>query len=431
MTELRSYQLRGIEWLRERAHGILADPPGAGKTAQACRAIQTEAALVVCPASLLYNWAAELRLWRPDLTPVVIRKGSEVRAPRPGEVLIQTYGALIRRISRPTCSATIIADEAHALKNGGSARFWNFTDLRGAYRGIPHRVYGLTGTPLLNDPDETWSILRAIGCERIFRSYDRFRASFPDLDKTGNPSRAGRWGRPMRDFPARLAAVTLRRRQQDILPELPAQRWRVVEVEANQPGLKPLMDEGLSHLEMYEAMQRQTGVPLYKMPIVFQLARVRREMAAAKIPAMLELVDDLETQDEPVVVSSAHRAPPTVAAGRERWGLITGEVIPHIERMRRAEAFQAGGLRGMGITVQAGGEGLNLHRAAQMIEVDLDWVPAKNTQTEKRIHRIGQHRPCLYTLLMLNHPLDRRLAEVCREKEDLFEATITPIERSA
>ncbi len=62
-AELRSYQLRGVSWLQFLSQAglgaLLADDMGLGKTLQALCALQAPA-LVVCPASVLFNWNDEI-----------------------------------------------------------------------------------------------------------------------------------------------------------------------------------------------------------------------------------------------------------------------------------------------------------------------------------------------------------------------------------
>src|SRR5262245_5578154 len=127
---------------------------------------------------------------------------------------------------------------------------------------------------------------------------------------------------------------------------------------------------------------------------------------------MLELVEQFEDQGGPLVVFSAHREPIEALAARGGWGVITGGTEPR-RRQEVVDAFQAGRLKGVGRTIQAGGTGLTLTRASTALFVDLDWTPANNLQAEDRVCRIGQRAGHVRIIRMVSdHPLDRRVLRV-------------------
>src|SRR5262245_21495662 len=165
----------------------------------------------------------------------------------------------------------------------------------------------------------------------------------------------------------------LRRRREEALPQLPAKQYRTVVV-----GLDRLLGRDLDRL--WEEWGRWF-VARDELPPFEHFSEVRERLARSRIPAMLELVQEYEEQDVPLVVFSAHRAPVEALRGREGWAVITGETPP-AERQAAVEAFQAGRLKGMGLTIQAGGTGLTLTHAWAALLVDLDWAPANNAQAE-------------------------------------------------
>jgi DNA repair and recombination RAD54-like protein len=146
-------------------------------------------------------------------------------------------------------------------------------------------------------------------------------------------------------------------------------------------------------------------------------------MAMAKLPAAEQIIEDLEAQGEQLVVFCAYKEPVEILGKREGWTYITGDVSD-TERHKRTMAFQAKQYRGIALTIGAGREGINLHSSNQLLFIDLDWTPAANIQAEGRIYRNGQRNACLYTTLVIDHPLDRRLAQILWRKEVLFRATI-------
>lgn len=125
-----------------------------------------------------------------------------------------------------------------------------------------------------------------------------------------------------------------------------------------------------------------------------------------------------------MVVCSAHRAPIEALEGRDGWATIMGDTSPE-ERAEIVARFQAGELRGVGLTIRAGGVGLTLTKASHMIFVDLDWTPALNAQCEDRICRIGQQAQGLtYKILVSDHPLDLHVARLIVNKMGLIDAAV-------
>src|SRR5262249_34576709 len=98
---LYPFQIAGVEWLAGRQRALLADEMGLGKTAQALLALPPGCpALVVCPASLKYNWVEEARRWRPEFTATALEGRGSFRLPRPGEVVAVNYDLLPARLAQ-------------------------------------------------------------------------------------------------------------------------------------------------------------------------------------------------------------------------------------------------------------------------------------------------------------------------------------------
>jgi len=150
---------------------------------------------------------------------------------------------------------------------------------------------------------------------------------------------------------------------------------------------------------------------------------MRELLAKAKIPAMLNLVEEFEEQEEPLLVFSAHRAPIDTLAQREGWATITGDVSAD-ERQVIAKDFQDGKYKGLAMTIDAGGVALTLTRASQVLFVDRTFTPGLNEQAEDRVFRIGQTRGVIISTLVGDHYLDRRLASILCEKTELIKASV-------
>jgi hypothetical protein len=221
------------------------------------------------------------------------------------------------------------------------------------------------------------------------------------------------------------------RRREDCLPDLPTKSYRYITVDCveNDPDLKQLCDEayrsllayceerGMTFEEALEEVQSTRGGVTFEM-----ISRVRHRLALAKIPALMELVEAHEDAESPLVVFSRHRGPIDTLATRGFWGVVSGAESG--ERREETKAmFQAGKLKGVACTIQAGGVAITLTRAHEVIFVDRDWTPALNDQAEDRVCRIGQTRGVIVTILVADHALDERVAEVEQEKRALTAAS--------
>lgn len=467
--KLYPFQRAGAQWLATRMGALLADQMGLGKTVQTICAIPSGApVLIVAPAVAKGVWKREIRKARPQLSPVVLEGRSSFRWPLPGEVVIVNYDILPeahkRRIitnytkNRKTGKTTevilearacdydengrekdkkdrncpgclpflsqchpgtiLIADEAHALKSARAQRTQKFRALGEAVAAKGGRRWLLTATPLLNRPPELWSIYQAAGiAQEAFGSWRGFTEVFQ-----GSPGTWGgyEWGSPLAEAGERIRRVCLRRLREDVLPELPTKTWRELVVDVDKKTLKKC-DEVIKKFggvdKIAELIDKGQALDFES------LASIRRALAVAKIPALLELVEDYEEQEEPVGVFSAHRAVVEELAKRPGWRVILGGTSA-AERTQIEEAFQRGELKGVAATIAAGGVAITLTRGHQVVFTDREWTPALNAQAEDRFCRIGQSRGVVVTNLIAEHPLDERINELLLQKQRLIEGSV-------
>jgi SNF2 family DNA or RNA helicase len=93
-------------------------------------------------------------------------------------------------------------------------------------------------------------------------------------------------------------------------------------------------------------------------------------------------------------------------------------------RTETVAAFQAGRLRGIALTIGAGGVGLTLTRSPHALFVDLAWTPADNSQAEDRVYRIGQTRGVTITRLIADHPIDQHVTRLLTVKQRTIAASV-------
>lgn len=420
---LYPFQRTGVAWLATRTSALLADEMGLGKSIQTLVAIPEDAAvIVVAPAVAKGVWARECKKWRPELRVTVLAGRNSFRWPERGEVVILNYDILpAQEAFAVPADVTLIADEAHALKSWKAQRTKRFSALSTAVRAAGGRCWCLTATPLLNRPPELWAVLSAAGCEReVFGSYKQFFALFGGVkDKWGGVKWSGVDG----SVPARVGRASLRRMRAAVLPDLPGKTWEELPVEIDRATLKlcdalveKLSKDGLT-LDVIEERITRGAIGFEEFSLV------RAALATAKIPAMLSVIESYEEQEEPLLVFSAHRAPIDLLATREGWATITGSTSPE-EKTAIEESFQRGELKGLGLTIQAGGVAITLTHAAHELFVDRHWTPALNTQAEDRASRIGQTRGVLVKSLTANHALDQMVIRACTVKSRMVRAAL-------
>jgi SNF2 family DNA or RNA helicase len=421
---LFAFQHVGVSWLAPRTCALLLDEMGLGKTIQALLAAPANApVLVICPAVAKGVWKREAAKWRSDLKVKVLQGRGSFRWPEPGELLITNYDILPDAPPKAPAGVVVLGDEVHQLKSSKAIRTKRCKAVTSAARDAGGRTWGLTATPLLNRPQELWTILSVFGLEReIFGSWPRFVALFNGWQ---NKWGGYEWGAPDPQVGDLLRRATLRRLRTEVLKDLPKKTRSVLVAEldsktkkACDKALAALAKVGVNLEAMLDKAATSAGGVAFEA-----MSAARAALAAAKVETLLNVVDSFEEQDEPVVVFSAHVAPLEALAKREGWALITG-ATPAEERTVIEDKFQKGELKGIAASIKAGGVAITLTRACHAVFLDLEWTPALNAQAEDRICRIGQTRPVQILRIVADHALDERVMELLGEKQAMIDASV-------
>jgi SNF2 family DNA or RNA helicase len=423
---LRKFQELGVAWLRPRARALLGDDPGLGKTIQALVAHPPKCPLLtVCPASAKGVWRRESLKWRPDLRPILLSGRGSFRVPQDGEHVITNYDILpdAKTKVKLLTSTTVLGDEATAVKSNKTIRHERFKNLTFTALKSGGRAWALTGSPIMGHPYELWNILRSVRLENVaFGSWPNFMWMFD-----AHQGRFGiEYGRPRPDVWDCLKKVMLRRTQEQVLDELPPASIQDVPVDI-PANVRELCDKAAAAM-LAHGIDLTKPLELVDMTKIMgaefdEVSRARKALAMAKIPAMLDFVEPYEESDEPLVVFSCHRAPIDIMAKRKGWMVITGDESS-TKRTAAEDAFQRGDLKGIALTIQAGGMCLTLTRAAHALFVDELWTPELNRQARLRLKRMTQKRSVIYHRLIAEHAIDERVAEVNARKRDLISLAI-------
>ena len=448
--KMYDYQKEGAQFLASRSAALLGDEMGTGKTVQTLCALPHNArVLIVCPASLKFNWVKEANTWRPDYlvsmlsstksnsiyeVSIIVGKDN-FRLPEKNEIMIINRELLPDMLlptkgkddKYPTCNIPddfknllqetyIIVDEAHQFKG---TKTDGHKKLRTLTRNA-RSTWALTGTPLLNRPEDLWGVFAACNLEKVafnkygMKPYDYFYNLFD-----GKQARFGtEWGTPSKDLPEIMSRVRLARKRKDVLPQLPEKTYTDILVSLDDSG--DVIKKQLDNLEKEYATLLGDG----KLPPFQAFSRVRSQIAKSRIPAMLNYIEDCEEQEVPLVVFSVHLAPLDALRFREGWRVIDGQTTTPEDRQQIVDDFQNGKLKGIALTIGTGGTGWTLTKAWKVLFVDMDWVPANNKQAESRVLRVGQTSNKVEIIRFVSeHPLDRRLFELIDQKETLIKKT--------
>jgi SWI/SNF-related matrix-associated actin-dependent regulator of chromatin subfamily A-like protein 1 len=273
----------------------------------------------------------------------------------------------------------------------------------------------LTGTPILNRPEELVSQLRALGRLREFGSGARLTRRFRDA---GSDDRL-HWNLRARCY--------VRRTKQQVLPQLPAKRHDTVPILlTNEREYRLAEQDVIAWLQTLPLDLRTLDAKVAAALRAEQLVRLNnlRQLAASgKLQTGLAWIADFLASGEPLVVFAEHVA--VQRAVLERFPtaarILGADSTP--ARQRAVDAFQRDdGPQLIVCSMKAASQGLTLTRASNVAFLELDWTPARHDQAEDRLHRIGQDSAVTAWYLLAPDTIDETMAELLERKRSLIDA---------
>jgi SNF2 family DNA or RNA helicase len=415
-------------------------------------------AIVVCPNSAKYNWRNEIRdaQHRIGLNyPVFVHTG-DVKTRRgltnlmnwvefggwmilnweSLRILVQpdqkkkTHGILLDALLEKTPKLNyLVADESHKGKNRDSAQTEALDYLS---QFSDYQLEG-TGTPITVKPDDLWAGLHRLYPNK-FSSYWWFVDRYCNVEieeiyikggagatRTVRRIEDGYNERNLNEFNTIAATLTVRRRFEEVVKDVPEKQYKVLPVELN-PQQEKLYKMALE--EWFKVLRYQGDEELVPIPnVISQITYLRQILldpnivgfdtgyTPAKTALLLDRLRDLD--DKPIVVMSKfvkyiNRLEEVVKREGYSYMRITGAEKPE-QRQSNVEAFQAGKVRVALCGIDASGVALTLTRAAHMEFTDRDWTKALNDQAEGRIRRIGQRSPQFFSIYTVEGTVDDRI----------------------
>ncbi len=461
---LRPYQTTGVAWLRyleaRGQFGILADEMGLGKTIQTLAWLslprvrgEKAPALVVCPTSLVFNWMHEARHFVPHMRTVAM-SGSERHAAfaslAEADIVVTSYALMRRDIEeyRKIRFSAVVLDEAQNIKNRN-------TQNAKSVKRLNHDAARLvvTGTPIENSVADMWSIMDFL-MPGYLGHYESFKRNYEEpllLPKENEahveaPAAEGERG-PRR---GRLAPP----RQDRALPPAPPQEGRgdgapaqdrqdlVVRTLARpaprlQPHPRALPPRGhrlRQGRRLREEPHDHPHGPAAPAPGLLPPRPRRRNRRVRRAPFR-------ETRPSRADSRGGHERRPPFSQFVKMLQLLRRELtaknIPFCyldgaskDRMEQVDKFNRNSsIPVFLISLKAGGAGLNLTGADEVVHFDPWWNPSVEDQATDRAHRIGAHRigqkNTVYALRLITaNTIEERVLQMQRRKRAIIDQVV-------
>ena len=412
---------------------------GLGKTLQTIAMLAATAedgrpALVVCPASVVYNWQDEFSRFAPGLKVEVVAGTARARHEQiegmdesDTRVFITSYDLLRRDVLFYTkCRlGTVVLDEAQYIKNPQAA-------VTKAAKSLPSTMrLALTGTPVENRLSELWSIFDFLMPGFLY-SQKEFKERFEQpISRSEDGEATGR-------LRAMVGPFIMRRRKEEVLKDLPQ---RLEEVRGTRLAGE---QRRLYDAQVVRVRQMLTGMGdsgQEKIQILAEITRLRQlccdpslvfedyKGPSAKRALCLELVSSaIEGEHRVLLFSQFTTMLDLIEGDLRKRGIdffrIDGST-PKAERVSLAHRFNDEGERPVFlVSLKAGGTGLNLTGADVVIHYDPWWNVAAQDQATGRAHRIGQTREVNVYRLVARDTIEDRILALQEKKRDLADAIV-------
>lgn len=440
-AELRNYQEIGYQWLCTLTEysfgGILADDMGLGKTLQIIALLASKndsKSLIVCPASLVYNWENEFSKFCSSLVIRTVVGSADERASIINDatyydVMITSYDLLKRDLElyQNIKFDFQIIDEAQYIKNSTTQASRAVKCINSTYR------FALTGTPIENKLSDLWSIFDFVMPGYLY-TYNKFKEELeaPIVQQQDNIAVA-RMQRMIRPF-------ILRRLKRDVLKELPDKLEEVVfsKMEGKQREIYEAKEKKLvADLSGLSDQDYATG----KLQILAALTELRQlccdpglclenyQEGSSKLETCVELLHNaIEGGHKVLLFSQFTTMLSRIEERLKKEGikslLLTGKTTKET-RKQLVNEFQSGNGDVFLISLKAGGTGLNLTAADMVIHYDPWWNVAAQNQATDRAHRIGQENSVTEIKLIAKNTIEEKILKLQERKKELADQIIS------
>ena len=444
-AKLRSYQKRGYSWLVQNIKSgfgsILADDMGLGKTLQVLTAIQyfkqegmleKESVLVIAPTSLLTNWQEEIRKFTPDLTSYIFHGTARRFTKKKYDVYLTSYGVIRSDIEKFKKRKwfLVVVDEAQNIKNPNTKQTKAVKSVK-----AKHKI-AMSGTPVENRLSEYWSIFDFTN-KGYLTSLKKFRQNYiVPIEKEKNQD-------TLENFRQITKPFIMRRLKSDknIIKDLPDKI--VSDIYCNltkeQVALyKETLDASMAEVEENEGMKRK-GLVLKLINSLKQICNHPSQFTkndstdiheSGKMEVLMNTLGNILQSDEKVLIFTQYVKMGEIIQKEAEDKFNTEVLFLHgsLSRKKRDEMvkkFQNSHQNKIFIiSLKAGGTGLNLTAAQNVIHYDLWWNPAVENQATDRAYRIGQKENVMVYRFITKGTFEEKINEMIQSKEELAKLTV-------
>lgn len=434
---LRTYQKQGYNWIKMlekyKLNGILADDMGLGKTLQAISILTDlepdSKSLVVCPKTLLFNWAAEIDKFNPQIKYIIYEGNKEERVNLLNNSAVQVIFcsyALIQNdleIFKKLKFEYIILDEAQHIKNHNTLRAKAVKKLKSRFK------LAMTGTPLENSIMELWSVF-----DFLMPGYLPGMKKFKELFSSDSDTK--KQSDKIKQY---ISPFILRRKKQDVLIELPDKQEQFVYcpmtekqeqkylqiLSAVKTDLFSEDNNEVNYITMLAALTRLRQICDH--PGLINPEWLNEEEISGKMDTLKELLQEAVENNRKILIFSQYVKMLKVIENLVKKMNVSYEYMDGTTKNRKAAINHFNDnekVRIFLISLKTGGFGINLTSADTVILVDPWWNPMVENQAIDRVHRMGQTKKVLVYKMITRGSVEEKIMVLQKRKRDLFENVI-------
>jgi SWI/SNF-related matrix-associated actin-dependent regulator 1 of chromatin subfamily A len=473
--EYRPFQLAFIAWALGVKNILLGDEMGLGKTIQALGLINAKPAirrvLVVCPASLRYNWAREATKWLVgDYTISVMegRKGKGWPTKTTGNHIVIINYDLAKANAKLIHSFEwdlVVVDEAHLLKNAKAQRtkailgYWDKTTKQAVPGVRAKRNLYMTGTPIPNRVSELWNLLKKLDADGLGRNWKlymtRYAEATQETVRTGGGGYQQVWvtdgAAHLDELQRRMRSKFLMRRlKQDVAKELPPKVRQIIAIPPDgattllrrEAKLQAAIEAEQLEREIAAAIAQATDCSYADLlgdlaghsPAFEESALVRHEIALKKVPVVVKHVQALVSSVGKVVLFAWHRDVIDAIEAGLRQGSKDYDPISTVKLVggmgakaadSAVDQFQTTDVQVFLGNISAAGVGHTLTKSSHVVFAELPWRPCDASQAEDRCHRMGQEGDVVTVQhVLFDGSMDIYMANMLLEKQAVADGAL-------
>ena len=441
--ELRPYQQTGLKWLWTnitKGFGVcMADDMGLGKTIQIISLILKlkeedklkKPVLVICPTTLMGNWMKELQMFAPSLDAVVYH-GNERKLDVGHDIILTTYA--IMRIDVEELKkhqwGMVIVDEAQNIKNPDTAQTLAIKTLKADTK------VAMTGTPVENRLTELWSIFDFIN-QGYLGNLREFQKSYAiPIERFKETSRASK-------LKLSVSPFVLRRLKTDknVISDLPEKMVLNEYCYLSKPQAvlyEKTLNEMMSKISEFSGINRRGNIfklitalkQICNHPYQFlKSGEMTREMSG-KMDKCISTLESILDAGEKTLIFTQYKEMgdilcKVIAEECNIEPLFFHGSLTVPQREELIDKFQNDeNVKVMILSLKAGGTGLNLTSATNVIHYDLWWNPAVEYQATDRTYRIGQDKNVMVHRMITLGTFEEKIDEMLKSKKELADLAI-------